>query len=85
MINVTESLRHKRVKENLYTDVEISLAQAVMGGTVPVPGIEKDHVVRIPPGTSSHTQMCLKGHGIKRLNQAGKGDQFINVKIRVPR
>uniref|UniRef100_A0A914DXJ7 Uncharacterized protein n=1 Tax=Acrobeloides nanus TaxID=290746 RepID=A0A914DXJ7_9BILA len=84
-INVLESLRHKRVKENIYTDVEISLAQAVLGGTVPVPGIEKDHVVRIPPATSSHAQMCLKNQGIKRLNTSGRGDQFINIKIRVPK
>lgn len=80
-----ESLRHKRVGADLFTDVEISLAQAVLGGTVKVPGIEKDNTVRIPPGTSSHAQMCLRGMGIRKLNKSGRGDQFINVKIRIPK
>ncbi|KAI1708829.1 dnaJ domain-containing protein [Ditylenchus destructor] len=70
---------------NIFTDVEISVAQALLGGTIKVPGILQDTIVRIPPGTSSHTQMCLKGKGIKRLNQAGYGDQYINIKIYVPK
>lgn len=84
-VQVKESLIHKRVQENIFTDVEISLADAVLGGEVNVPGIEKDTPVRIPAGTSSHQILCLKGKGIKRLNQIGTGDQFVNIKIGVPK
>lgn len=85
VVNVAPSLRHRREKDNVYTDVEISLAQSVLGGTIKVPGVYEDTVIRVPPGTASHSVLCLKGRGIKRLNQAGQGDQFINVKIRVPK
>jgi DnaJ family protein A protein 3 len=84
-VNVSPSLIHRREKENIFTDVEISLSQAVLGGTIKVPGIYDDNVVRIPPGTSSHAQMTLKAKGIKRLDKHGHGDQIIHIKIAVPR
>ncbi|CAD5217598.1 unnamed protein product [Bursaphelenchus xylophilus] len=84
-IQVNPSLIHRREKENIHTDVEISLADAVLGGQINVPGIESDTVISIPPGTSSHRILCLKGKGIKRLNGIGTGDQFVNIKISVPK
>ncbi|KAI6172130.1 RING-type E3 ubiquitin transferase [Aphelenchoides besseyi] len=81
-IQVQPSLIHRRVKENIYTDVDIGISEAVLGSTIKVPGIESDTTVRIPAGTSSHTQLCLKGKGIKRLNSAGSGDQTITPKQR---
>lgn len=50
-----------------------------------VPGIEQDTYIQIPPGTNSHTRMRLTGKGIKRLDYAGHGDQYINIKIKVPK
>ncbi|VDN55165.1 unnamed protein product [Dracunculus medinensis] len=82
---VASSKRFKRDKFDIHCDVEISLAQAVLGGTVQVPGIEEDTYIQIPPGTSSHTKLRLTGKGIKRLNQTGRGDQYINIKIIVPK
>ena len=82
---VAPSLIHKRVKENIYTDVEVNITDALLGAMISVPGIGADTTVRLPAGTSSHTQMCLKGKGLKRLNNVGSGDQFINIKIRVPK
>jgi len=84
-ISVAPSQRHRRDRENIFTDIEISLAQAVLGGMVEIPGIYNNTKVRIPSGTSSHAQMVLKGRGIKRLNQPGNGDQILNIKISVPK
>lgn len=50
-----------------------------------MPGIYENTTISIPPGTNSHTQICLKGKGIQRLHQYGKGDQFVNIKIYVPK
>lgn len=84
-MNISPSLLHRRERENIFTDVEIDLAQAILGGTAKVPGIYSDTNVKIPPGTSSHTQICLKGHGIKKLDKHGHGDQFVNIKIKIPK
>ncbi|CAD6192765.1 unnamed protein product [Caenorhabditis auriculariae] len=55
--NVAPSLKFRREKDDIHCDVEISLAQAVLGGTVKVPGINEDTYIQIPAGTSSHTKM----------------------------
>ncbi|WKX99669.1 hypothetical protein Q1695_014498 [Nippostrongylus brasiliensis] len=84
MFNVAPSLKFRRDKDDIHCDVEISIAQAVLGGTVKVPGISEDTYVHIPPGTSSHTKMRLSGKGVKRLHSAGYGDQYIHIKVVVP-
>ncbi|OZC09568.1 putative chaperone protein DnaJ [Onchocerca flexuosa] len=82
---VAPSSRFRRDKYDIYCDVEISVAQAILGGTVKVPGIKEDTYIQIPPGTASHTKMRLTGKGIKKLNYAGHGDQYINIKVKVPK
>uniref|UniRef100_W6N9B7 Chaperone DnaJ domain containing protein n=1 Tax=Haemonchus contortus TaxID=6289 RepID=W6N9B7_HAECO len=84
MFNVAPSLKFRRDKDDIHCDVEISIAQAVLGGTVKVPGIMEDTYVHVPPGTSSHTKMRLTGKGVKRLHSAGYGDQYIHIKVAVP-
>ncbi|CAJ0597887.1 unnamed protein product [Cylicocyclus nassatus] len=84
MFNVAPSLKFRRDKDDIHCDVEISIAQAVLGGTVKVPGIMEDIYVHIPPGTASHTKMRLSGKGVKRLHSAGYGDQYIHIKVGVP-
>uniref|UniRef100_A0A914GY00 CR-type domain-containing protein n=1 Tax=Globodera rostochiensis TaxID=31243 RepID=A0A914GY00_GLORO len=88
VVNVAPSARHRREKEHIFTEVEISLAQASLGGTIDVPSVSSSNGntrVHIPPGTSSHAQMVLKGKGIKRLEQPGCGDQILNIKVNVPK
>ncbi|VDO40071.1 unnamed protein product, partial [Brugia timori] len=75
----------RRDKYDIHCDVEISVAQAILGGTVKVPGIKEDTYIQIPSGTASHTKMRLTGKGIKKLNYAGYGDQYINIKVKVPK
>uniref|UniRef100_A0A8R1HVG0 Uncharacterized protein n=1 Tax=Caenorhabditis japonica TaxID=281687 RepID=A0A8R1HVG0_CAEJA len=83
--NVAPSLKFRREKDDIHCDVEISLAQAVLGGTVKVPGINGDTYVHIPAGTGSHTKMRLSGKGVKRLHSLGSGDQYMHIKVTVPK
>ncbi|CAG9530237.1 unnamed protein product [Cercopithifilaria johnstoni] len=82
---VAPSSRFRRDKYDIHCDVEISIAQAILGGTVKVPGIKEDTYIQIPPGTASHTKMRLTGKGIKKLNYAGYGDQYIHIMVKVPK
>ncbi|XP_065175975.1 dnaJ homolog subfamily A member 3, mitochondrial-like [Sycon ciliatum] len=70
---------------DVHSNVEISFAKAVRGGTVRVDGVSGLVDVVIPPGTQSHATLRLGGRGIKRLNAVGCGDHIIHVKILVPR
>ncbi|GMS90661.1 hypothetical protein PENTCL1PPCAC_12836, partial [Pristionchus entomophagus] len=83
--NVARSNKFTRQGDDIHVDVEITVAQAILGGTVRVPGIYEDTSIQITPGTASHTKLRLSGKGVKRSNTIGSGDQYINVRIAVPK
>lgn len=68
----------------MHTDANISLSQALLGGTIRVQGVYEDQTIQIIPGTSSHTRINLTGKGLKRVNTSGNGNHYVNLKIVVP-
>jgi DnaJ family protein A protein 3 len=74
----------KRDKEDVHSDISISLSQAILGGSIKVKGIYDDHTFKIPAGTQSHQRFRLQGKGIKRIHTSGYGDHYIHVKIKIP-
>jgi curved DNA-binding protein len=84
-INVKEHPFFIREGDNLIVDKEINFSDAVMGTTVEVPTLEGKKVVKVPPGTQSHTKMRLKGIGVPRFQGEGKGDQYVKVIVKVPK
>jgi curved DNA-binding protein len=76
----------RRDKNNLLLDVPISPAEAVLGAKVDVPTLSEGNVtVTIPPGTSSGAKLRLRDKGIPDRKTAKRGDQFVLVKIVVPK
>jgi curved DNA-binding protein len=70
----------RREGNNVVVEVPISLAEAALGARVDVPTLDGEHLtVKVPPGTSSHARLRLRGKGI-----AG-GDQLVEIKIAVPK
>lgn len=81
---VERSPHFKRDGADVHSDNEISLAQAVLGGTLRVQGVYEDHSIQLQPGTSSHHRICLENKGMKRVNALGHGNHYIHIKIRAP-
>src|SRR5258706_11688665 len=73
----------RREDLDIYLDVPISMYEALMGTKVEVPTLDGPVTVTIPPGTSSHAKLRIRGRGIERSGQ--KGDQFVVTKIIVPK
>ncbi|XP_019697669.1 protein tumorous imaginal discs, mitochondrial isoform X2 [Harpegnathos saltator] len=82
---VEKSRYFRRDGADVHTDAEISLAQAILGGTIRVEGVYEDQTIQIAPGTSSHTRVRLSGKGLKKINGVGYGDHYVNIKITVPK
>jgi len=68
---------------DILMDVPISLYEAIEGTKVDVPTLEGPVTLTIPPGTSSHSKLRIKGRGIERGSE--KGDQFVVIKVVVPK
>ncbi|MBR1528798.1 MAG: molecular chaperone DnaJ [Oscillospiraceae bacterium] len=84
-INVRPHPIFKRNGFDVECDVMITFAQAVLGDTIEVPTIDGNVKLSVPEGTQSGTKQRLKGKGIKRLQHDGRGDQYVNLKVEVPK
>ena len=69
---------------DVHTEVPISLAQAVLGGTVDVRTLTGEVEMKIPKGTQVDTKLLLRGKGIPHLNTSRKGNQVVHLKIEIP-
>jgi molecular chaperone DnaJ len=68
---------------DVHCTVPINMAQATLGSRIRVKTVEGRQVVlRVPPGTQSGTRFRIRGHGVTRGEKTG--DQFVEVRVRVP-
>lgn len=85
LIVVIKVLPHKLFKRknfDLYVDLPISYATAILGGKIMAPGVDKLEELEIPKGTQSGKVLCLRGKGIN--SQLGTGNMYYSVIIETP-
>ncbi len=70
---------------DLYLDMTIPYATAVLGGKIVVPTLKESVETNIAAGTQSGTIIRLREQGVKRLNASGTGDLLLTVTIDVPK
>ena len=76
----------RREGANLLVDVPVTPAEAVLGTKVEVPTLsEGPVVVKIPPGTSTGMKLRLRGKGVVDTQTKQPGDQFVVIKIVLPK
>ncbi len=84
LIEVEEDDRFERQGEHLATDLPLSFSQAALGGTFPVPTPWGEEEAIVPSGTQTATVLRLKGKGLPRLGQSGRGDLHIRINVWTP-
>lgn len=84
-IKVRPDPEFKREGNNILSEVEISISQAVLGGKVRVKTLDGEVNLKIPAGTKSGQVFRLKGKGVPYLRRWGRGDQLVTVIIKIPK
>lgn len=84
VMDVTPDRHFTREGADLVTEEEISFSNAALGTEMKVQTIDGSVTIRVPAGTQPGTVMRLKGRGVPRLRGAGRGDQYVKIKIMVP-
>ncbi|PIR74344.1 MAG: molecular chaperone DnaJ [Candidatus Magasanikbacteria bacterium CG10_big_fil_rev_8_21_14_0_10_47_10] len=84
-VHVHEDKRFVRQGDDILTEDTISYPQAVLGDTIDIETIDGTKQLVIPSGTQSHQQFRLKGLGVPHLRGSGRGDQYVRVKVDVPK
>lgn len=70
---------------NVWCDVTLSFAQAALGDTVEIPTLDGKVRTTIQAGTQPGEIIRLRGRGIQQLNGRNRGDQYIRIKVNVPK
>merc|ERR1719297_712639 len=84
-VRVATSDYFRREEYDVHTTAYISLSQALLGGVIRIAGLHGDINLRIPQGTSSHTEMTLSGRGIKHMESYNThGDHVVHIMIKIP-
>lgn len=77
--------RFERDGASILLEQELSFSQAALGAEIEVPTLDGKVKLNIPEGTQTGTTFRLKGKGVPFLRNGGRGDQFVTVKVTVPR
>ncbi len=76
----------RREGQNLMIDVPLSPSEAALGAKIDVPTLSEGEVVlSVPPGTSSGAKLRLRGKGVRNPKTGDKGDQFVVLKVVLPK
>ena len=73
----------RRDGNDVYLDLPLSLYEACLGTKLSVPTLDGPVTLTIPPGTGSGAKLRIRGRGIERGED--KGDQFVQVRVVVPK
>ena len=85
-IEVTPHVRFTREGDDLHTEVEVPLEDAVLGGEVNVQTIRRRLSLKIPPESQNGQKIRLKGQGMPRLGSPESvGDLLVTVRPILPR
>ena len=84
-IAVNRSPVFERRSQDLFTVVDVPMAQAALGAQLEIETLDGVERVTLEPGTQSGTVIRLRGRGIPNLNRRGRGDLFLTVHVETPR
>ena len=85
-LSVETHERFERREDDIYIDEHIDVTVAVLGGEIEVPTVHGDVKLKIPKGTQPNTIFRIAKKGAPKLGgRKGFGDQYVRVKVDVPK
>ncbi|KAL0308651.1 UNVERIFIED_CONTAM: Chaperone protein dnaJ GFA2, mitochondrial [Sesamum radiatum] len=84
MIKVREDPVFRREGADIHVDAVLSISQAILGGTIQVPTLTGDVVVKVRPGTQPGQKVVLRKKGIKIRNSFSFGDEYVHFNVSIP-
>lgn len=74
-----------REDQQILFKLPITFSEAVLGAEVAVPTIDGSVHLTIPPGVSSGQRLKLTGKGVFSQQTGKKGDQLVEIQIKIPK
>ena len=70
--------------DDLEVELPVAPWEPVLGATVEAPTIDGKVELKVPPGAKSGQRLRLRGQGLTK-RQGGRGDEYVRLKIAVPK
>jgi molecular chaperone DnaJ len=83
-INVKSHKYFRRRETDILMDLNVNIAQAVLGDEVEIPTVDGPAKLKIPAGTAAGKILTMKGKGVPRLRSNGRGDQQVVINVEIP-
>lgn len=77
--------RDPRRAEDVHVTVPVSMATAALGGTIELLSLDGLVDLNVPPGAQPGSRLLMRGKGIRRVNTSGRGNQYVNLDVKIPR
>jgi molecular chaperone DnaJ len=74
----------KRRENDILLNLDINVAQAVLGAEIDVPTLDGSEKLKIPAGTQPGKIFSIKNKGVPHLRRSGRGDQLVIVNVAIP-
>ena len=84
IVHVKENPIYKRKGDNIYVNQEIPFTQAILGGVIKVPGIERNITINVPPYTKDSTILRIRHKGFFNVATNKRGNLMVKIKIKIP-
>jgi molecular chaperone DnaJ len=84
VLNVKTHKFFERDGDDLHCVMPISFPQAALGAELQIETLEGAAAIKIPEGTQSGRQFKLRGKGVPHLNEHGKGDLIVEIRVATP-
>ena len=85
VVNVAPHRLFARQESDIYLETKVGLVEAALGTELKVPTLYGDVKLSVPQGTQPGAVFKMKGRGLPRHGEWGKGDQYVKVGVEVPR
>lgn len=72
-----------RKGDDIHVELQVPLADAVLGGKIKVPTIDGSVSMTVPKWSNGGRTLRLKGKGVKRADTAS-GDEYVTLRIMLP-
>lgn len=87
-LNIFVSIRKHslfdRVGKDLFCEVPLTLLQALVGAEIEIPTLKGRIRMKVPAGLSSGKLLVVKGEGMPHLQEAGRGDLKVRIRLEIP-
>jgi molecular chaperone DnaJ len=75
----------ERREDDLHLELPIAVWEAALGAEVEVPTLRGKVTMKIPPGTASDRTFRLPGYGVPHVRGGGSGDEYVRLRVVLPK